>query len=64
MERLIESPIRAQEKITFWHGHFATGYRPVEDVYFYDSLRRNWKLFRNNAFGNFKKDDLVHPIIR
>ena len=61
MERLIESPHPAQEKITlFWHGHFATGYRPVEDSY--HMFLQN-QLFRNNAFGNFK-DDLVHPIIR
>jgi uncharacterized protein (DUF1800 family) len=61
MERLIESPNPAQEKMAlFWHGHFATGYRPVEDSY---HMYLQNRMFRTNAFGNFK-DDLVHQIIR
>ncbi|MBT5382498.1 MAG: DUF1800 family protein, partial [Phycisphaerae bacterium] len=32
LERLIETPRPLHEKLTlFWHGHFATGYRAVED---------------------------------
>ncbi len=61
LERMIETPRPFQEKMTlFWHGHFASAYRPIEDSY--HLLLQN-QLFRNNAVGNFK-DDLVHGIIR
>ncbi|MDP7070408.1 MAG: DUF1800 domain-containing protein [Phycisphaerales bacterium] len=61
LERLIETPRPLQEKLTlFWHGHFATGYRAVEDSW-HMMLQNNF--LRQNAGGNFR-DDLVHGIIR
>ena len=61
LERLIETPRPLQEKLTlFWHGHFATGYRAVEDSW-HMMLQNN--MLRQNAGGNFK-NDLVHSIIR
>ena len=61
LERMIETSRPLQEKMTlFWHGHFATGYRAVEDSW--HLLQQN-ELFRNNAVGNFK-DKLVQGIIR
>lgn len=34
LKRMIESPRPLEEKLTlFWHGHFATSYRSVEDSY-------------------------------
>ncbi|MCH2132179.1 MAG: DUF1800 domain-containing protein [Phycisphaerales bacterium] len=61
MGRMIESPRPLQEKMTlFLHGHFATGYRPVEDSY--HMFVQN-EMFRQNALGNFK-NDLVRNIIR
>jgi len=59
-KRLIESPRPLEEKLTlFWHGHFATGYRTIENSY--HMFQQN-NLFRNHALGNFK-DDLVRGII-
>ncbi len=59
LERLIESPRPLEEKMTlFWHGHFATGYRAIEDSY--HMFRQN-QTFRVNAVGNFGA--LVHAII-
>lgn len=61
MGRMIETPRPFQEKMTlFLHGHFATGYRAVEDSY---HMYMQNELFRNNATGNFR-DDLVKRIIR
>lgn len=61
MGRMIESNRPFQEKMTlFLHGHFATGYRPVEDSY--HMFMQN-ELFRRNAAGNFK-NDLARNIIR
>ncbi|MDP6479064.1 MAG: DUF1800 domain-containing protein [Phycisphaerales bacterium] len=61
LERLIETPRPLHEKLTlFWHGHFATGYRAVEDSW-HMMLQNN--MLRQNAGGNFK-NDLVHNIIR
>ncbi|MDG2199946.1 MAG: DUF1800 domain-containing protein [Phycisphaerales bacterium] len=61
LERMIETPRPLQEKLTlFWHGHFATGYRPVEDSY--HMFLQN-QFFREHGAGNFK-DDLVQGIIR
>ena len=61
MGRMIETSRPFQEKMTFFlHGHFATGYRPVEDSY--HMFKQN-ELFRSNATGNFR-DDLVRNIIR
>ncbi|MBG79708.1 MAG: hypothetical protein CMJ39_03225 [Phycisphaerae bacterium] len=59
--RMIESPRPLQEKMTlFLHGHFATGYRPVEDSF--HMFMQN-EMFRSNAVGNFK-NDLARNIIR
>ena len=61
MGRMIESNRPFQEKMTlFLHGHFATGYRPVEDSY--HMFQQN-ELFRRYAAGNFK-NDLARNIIR
>ncbi len=61
LERIIETARPLQEKLTlFWHNHFATGYRAVEDSW-HMMLQNNF--FRQHAGGNFK-DDLVHGIIR
>ena len=61
LARMIETSRPLQEKLTlFWHGHFATGYRAVEDSW--HMLQQN-DLFRNNAAGDFK-GALVHGIIR
>jgi uncharacterized protein (DUF1800 family) len=61
LARMIESPRPFQEKMTlFHHGHFATGYRPVEDSF--HMFQQN-EMFRRNAVGNFK-NDLVRNIIR
>lgn len=52
LTRLIESQRPLEEKLTlFWHGHFATGYRTIQDSY--HMLRQN-ELFRSNAAGNFR----------
>ena len=60
LTRMIESPRPLEEKMTlFWHGHFATNYRAIEDSY--HMFMQN-QLFRNNAVGNFKA--LAHGIIR
>ena len=61
LERMIETARPMQEKMTlFWHGHFATGYRSVEDSW--HMLLQN-DMLRRNAAGNFK-NGLVHGIIR
>ena len=61
LERMIETARPLEEKMTlFWHGHFATGYRAVEDSY--HMFLQN-QFFRAHALGNFK-DDLAHGIIR
>ncbi len=60
MTRLIESPRPLEEKMTlFWHGHFATNYRAIEDSY--HMFMQN-QLFRVYAVGNFK--GLTHAVIR
>jgi uncharacterized protein (DUF1800 family) len=43
----------------FWHGHFATGYRAIEDSY--HMFQQN-QFFRANATGSFA--DLVYGIVR
>jgi len=61
LERMIETSRPLQEKLTlFWHGHFATGYRAVEDSW--HMLQQN-QMLRENAAGDFKTA-LVHGIIR
>ena len=60
LERMIESPRPLEEKMTlFWHGHFATGYRAIEDSY--HMFMQN-ELFRSHAVGSFRA--LTHRIIR
>jgi uncharacterized protein (DUF1800 family) len=53
IERLMTSPRPLEEKLTlFWHGHFASGERTVQDSY--HMLRQN-ELFRSLAAGNFRQ---------
>ncbi len=60
LKRMIESPRPFEEKMAlFFHGHFATNYRAVEDSY--HMFMQN-QLFRTFAAGNFK--ELVHRVIR
>ena len=60
LKRMIETGRPLEEKMTlFWHGHFATGYRTVEDSY--HMFLQNG-LFRSHATGNFA--DLVLRILR
>ncbi len=60
LARMIETPRPLEEKMTlFWHGHFATNYRAIEDSY--HMFAQN-QLFRAHATGNFK--GLSHAIIR
>ncbi|MHC4415006.1 MAG: DUF1800 domain-containing protein [Planctomycetota bacterium] len=60
LTRMIETARPLQEKMTlFWHGHFATSYRAIEDSY--HMFLQN-QLFRHHAVGSFKA--LVHGIIR
>ena len=60
MQRMIETGRPMQERMTlFWHGHFATGYRGVENSY--HMLLQN-QMLRQHATGNFA--DLVMRILR
>ena len=60
LRRMIETGRPFEEKMTlFWHGHFATGYRTIEDSY--HMFLQN-QLFRTNAVGNFAQ--LVMRILR
>jgi hypothetical protein len=60
LRRMIESPRPLEEKMTlFWHGHFATGYRTIEDSW--HMFQQN-RLFRNLATGNFAQ--LVRAVVR
>ena len=60
LARLIETPKPLEEKMTlFWHGHFVSGYRAVENS---QHLLMQNNLFRTHALGNFA--DLLHAIIR
>ncbi len=60
LKRLIETGRPLEEKMTlFWHGHFATGYRTIEDSF--HMFQQN-QLFRNHAVGNFA--DLVMRVLR
>lgn len=59
LARMIETPRPLEEKLTlFWHGHFATGYRKIEDSYHMFLQNRT---LRDHAAGNFR--DLVQAII-
>ncbi len=60
LQRMIETPRPLEEKMTlFWHGHFATSYRTIENSY--HMFVQN-ELFRRNALGNF--GELLRAIIR
>jgi uncharacterized protein (DUF1800 family) len=60
LKRMIETPRPLEEKMTlFWHGHFATSYRTIEDSY--HMFQQN-QLFRTHAVGNYGK--LLYEIIR
>lgn len=60
LKRMIETPRPLEERMTlFWHGHFATSYRTIEDSY--HMFTQN-QLFRKYAVGNFGK--LLYEIIR
>ena len=60
MTRMVESPRPLEEKMTlFWHGHFATSYRTIENSY---HMYLQNQLFRANALGNY--GDLMFRIIR
>jgi len=60
LTRMIQTPKPLEEKLTlFWHGHFATGYRTIEDSYHMYAQNR---MFRANALGNFGQ--LLTNIIR
>ena len=60
LRRMIETGRPLEEKLTlFWHGHFATSYRGIEDSY---HLSVQNEMFRNNAAGNFR--NLLRGIIR
>ncbi|MFG0274309.1 MAG: DUF1800 family protein [Phycisphaerales bacterium] len=58
--RMIEDAQPLHEKMTlFWHGHFATSYRKIENSY---HLAMQNDLFRREATGNFGR--LLFGIIR
>jgi len=60
LTRMIETPRPLEEKMTlFWHGHFATSYRKVENSY--HMFLQNQR-FRSHAAGNF--GELLFEIIR
>ena len=60
IRRFVSTPRPLEEKLTlFWHGHFATGYRTIENSY---HMYLQNMFFRKNAMGNFK-EDLVRGII-
>jgi uncharacterized protein (DUF1800 family) len=60
MKRLIETPRPLEENMTlFWHGHFATSYRTIENSY--HMFLQN-QLFRKHATGDFRQ--LLFSIIR
>jgi uncharacterized protein (DUF1800 family) len=60
LTRMIESPRPLEEKMTlFWHGHFATSFRTIENSY--HMFMQN-ELFRRNAVGNF--GELLFAIVR
>jgi len=60
LERMIETPRPLEEKLTlFWHGHFATSYRTIENSY---HMYQQNQLFRRHALGNF--GELLFWIIR
>jgi uncharacterized protein (DUF1800 family) len=60
LKRMVETPRPLEEKmVLFWHGHFATSYRTIENSY---HLYLQNQFFRKHALGNF--GDLLTGIIR
>lgn len=60
LKRMVETPRPLEEKMTlFWHGHFATNYRTIENSY---HVYLQNQLFRKHAIGSFA--DLMFGIIR
>lgn len=60
LKRMIETARPLEERLAlFWHGHFATSYRTIENSY--HMFLQNG-LFRQHASGNFA--DLLQGIIR
>lgn len=60
LARMISTPRPLQEKMTlFWHGHFATSFRTIENSY---HMYMQNQLFRAHAAGSFAK--LLHAIVR
>ncbi len=58
--RMVSTRTPLREKLTlFWHGHFATSYYKVEDMYL---MHRQNETLRALAWGNFR--DLVFAIAR
>ena len=60
LKRMIETPRPLEEKLVlFWHGHFATSYRTIENSY---HMYLQNELFRRHAMGNF--GEFLRAIIR
>ena len=60
LRRMIETPRPLEEKLTiFWHGHFATSFRTIENSY---HMYLQNQLLRRHASGNF--GELLLAIIR
>ncbi|MFG0286372.1 MAG: DUF1800 family protein [Phycisphaerales bacterium JB039] len=60
LTRMIETPRPLEEKMTlFWHGHFATSYRTIENSY---HMYLQNQLFRRHALGSYA--ELMYQIIR
>jgi uncharacterized protein (DUF1800 family) len=60
LTRMIRTPRPLEEKLTlFWHGHFATSYRTIENSY--HMFLQN-QTFRRHAIGSFA--NLLHAIIK
>ncbi len=60
LRRMVETPRPLEEKIALvWHGHFATGYRAIENSY---HMYLQNGLFRAKGLANF--GDLLRGIIR
>lgn len=60
LKRMIETPRPLEEKMTlFWHGHFATNYRTIENSF--HMFMQNG-MFRTHALGNF--GEMLFALIR
>lgn len=60
LRRMIETPRPLEEKLTlFWHGHFATSFRTIENSY---HMYLQNRMLRDKALGSF--GDLLTSIIR